>query len=240
MRLTVGPLPAAIYWRRRLLVLGALLLIVLGIVYACTGGPGAGNQAGPGPSNTTTTAPASATTTGTPTPTPTATPTPTPFTLPAEPTGPAGGTGGGEQTGPCTDGEIGLTVAASSATLTMGQAATFTLTIENISTRTCTRDIGSEQQELQLRLNGVIAWSSDDCGGRDSFEEELPPEFHRSFPIEWNGYRSRTGTGEAPSCPLEPSAQAKPDAGTYELVARLGSKFSTPVSVVISSSGAGS
>src|SRR5262249_25583714 len=37
MRLTVGPLPAAVYWRRRAAVLGGLLVIVLLIVYSCAG-----------------------------------------------------------------------------------------------------------------------------------------------------------------------------------------------------------
>jgi hypothetical protein len=237
MRLTVGPLPAAVYWRRRLLVLGVLLIIALGIVYAFTGGPGAGNRADPGPTHTPTT-PASAT--GTPTPTATPTPTPTPFTLPAdEPTGAPTSAAGGDATGPCADGEIELTAAASPPTLTTGQTATFTLVIKNISNRTCTRDIGSMPQELQLLLDGVIAWSSDDCpsGSPYPFDQEFVPGFERSFAIPWSGYRSRTGTGE-PVC--EQSAQTKPGAATYDLVARLGTKLSAPVQVVINSSGAGS
>ena len=35
MRLTVGPLPPAVYWRRRALVLGVALLVVFLIVQAC-------------------------------------------------------------------------------------------------------------------------------------------------------------------------------------------------------------
>ena len=35
MRLTVGPLPPAVYWRRRSLVLGVALLVVFLIVQAC-------------------------------------------------------------------------------------------------------------------------------------------------------------------------------------------------------------
>ncbi|WP_189080985.1 adhesin [Mangrovihabitans endophyticus] len=47
MRATVGPLPPAVYWRRRAIVLGAVLLGVIVLFVACTGGddddkPGAG------------------------------------------------------------------------------------------------------------------------------------------------------------------------------------------------------
>ncbi|HEX7744092.1 MAG TPA: hypothetical protein VF462_02355, partial [Micromonosporaceae bacterium] len=37
MRLTVGPLPPAVYWRRRAVVLGAILLFVLVLMYSCLG-----------------------------------------------------------------------------------------------------------------------------------------------------------------------------------------------------------
>lgn len=239
MRLTVGPLPAAVYWRRRLLVLGVLVLAVLVIVYSCTGGPGAGNQAGPGPSGTAsaTTTPAdsststpSASATSTPTPTPTGTPTPTAFTLPV--TNP-------DPTGPCIDEEIELTATASRTTLTLGEGANFILQIKNVSTRSCVRDIGSIPQELQLWLGETIAWSSDDCrdaqvlGPDYNFDHTFAPGSERSFEIYWNGYRSRTGT-DAKDCTA--SDQMKPDAGTYELIARLGTKHSTPTTVAIRSS----
>jgi len=40
MNLTVGPLAPAVYWRRRAFVAGALLVVVLLLVYSC-GGPAA-------------------------------------------------------------------------------------------------------------------------------------------------------------------------------------------------------
>ncbi|MBX6748205.1 MAG: hypothetical protein IRY85_00800 [Micromonosporaceae bacterium] len=230
MRLTVGPLPAAVYWRRRLLVLGALVLIVVGIVYACTRGSDADEQLSPDPASQTSESPSpTATTTPTTSPSPTLSPTPTAFTLPVS-----------DPTGPCTDDEIELTASVSQTTLVVGQGATFTLTIKNISNRSCVRDIGSIPQELQLRrADGTVAWSSDDCrdeqvyGPDYHFNETLPPDFVKKFDIYWNGYRSRTGN-DTTSC--EPSDQAKPDADTYTLVARLDTKFSQPVQVVIRTS----
>src|SRR5262249_1393218 len=156
MRLTVGPLPSAVYWRRRLVVLGGAGLVALIIVYAFTGGPdgssaapattAAAGNTHPGP------APRPATPPPPPHPPPPPTPTPTPsaFPLPAA-----------DPTGPCTDAELQLTASANPADLTVGQGATFTLTIKNISNRTCTRDIGSAPQELQLKLGDKLVWSSD-------------------------------------------------------------------------------
>ncbi|MDG4768430.1 hypothetical protein O7632_30695 [Solwaraspora sp. WMMD406] len=52
MRLTVGPLPPAIYWRRRAVVLGALLLLLFVVVYSCVGSgqSGGDGRASPDPS----------------------------------------------------------------------------------------------------------------------------------------------------------------------------------------------
>ncbi|HEY7224388.1 MAG TPA: hypothetical protein VH561_12485 [Micromonosporaceae bacterium] len=225
MRLTVGPLPPAVYWRRRMLVLGGLLLVVLVIVYACTGGPPAGGSAAPSPGSSASATPADSAS---------ASPAPTAFTLPVNtPTTAA--------TAGCTDDEIGLTAAATPATVhvsngQVGPVAEFTLKIRNISTRTCVRDIGSVPQELQLRTqDGTVIWSSDDChpAGYDDYSKNqtLTPGWERSYTVSWNGYRTRSDVG-SPTC--EPSATSVPSAGGYELVARLGTKLSATAPVAIS------
>src|SRR3712207_1808921 len=43
MRMTVGPLPPAVYWRRRALVLGAVLAVLLVLVYSCSSGSNDGD-----------------------------------------------------------------------------------------------------------------------------------------------------------------------------------------------------
>src|SRR3954452_12972344 len=111
MRLTVGPLPAAVYWRRRAVVLVGLAVLVLIASYAC-GGPttsNAGAQRTPTPTPT-----ASHFATATPithTPPPqTTTPPPTAFSLPT-----------GSAVIPCTDDELELTAGADSAQVKRGQ-----------------------------------------------------------------------------------------------------------------------
>jgi hypothetical protein len=51
MRSTVGPLPAAVYWRRRAVVLGALLLAVIVLFVSCSGGDDQDDKRGSGTSS---------------------------------------------------------------------------------------------------------------------------------------------------------------------------------------------
>jgi hypothetical protein len=215
MRLTVGPLPAAVYWRRRAVVLVGLAMIVLVISYAC-GGPSSG-------AGTTATQPSGS---AGPTPTPTTTllrpevPSPTvaspsAFTLPVA-----------AQTGPCTDAEMEVTATAAAPEVQRGQPLAVTIKIKNVSTRTCTRDIGADVQELRLNDAATTIWSSDDCGANHGHDERsFDAGTEAVFTLTWMGRRSRGGDGtvvcEAPA----------PDAATYQLVARLDQKLSTPFEI---------
>lgn len=213
MRLTVGPLPAAVYWRRRAVVLVSLAMVVLVISYSCTGpdtpasGSGAPSQSASASLAATTTKPA---------PTPTATPTPPPFTLP-----------GTAATGPCTDAEIDLSATPASESVPRGQSIDLTIKIKNTSGRTCSRDLGADQQELRILLDGnQLVWSSDDCNARKGSDvRSLAPGKEITFTLTWAGTRSRTATG-AVDCNA-----ASPNAATYQLVARLDQKLSQPVAL---------
>lgn len=225
MRLTVGPLPAAVYWRRRAVVLAGLALIVLIISYACGGSDapmaGASNNATADPTSTDRTAadpmstkpssPKPATSSPKPTATPGA------FTLP-----PAG------TDLPCADTEMAVVASAGADRVTQGQAVDVTISIKNVSNRTCKRDIGADMQELRLVSGKTTIWSSDDCGAnRGSNVSSFPPGRQVSYTLTWQGKRSRTGTG-AVNCGL-----GAPDPGSYHLVARLDQKLSEPFSLHI-------
>ena len=215
MRLTVGRLPAAVYWRRRAVVLVGLAIVTLIIAYSCGGSSSSGAespQATATSSSPTATHPAVSSPSAT---TPPPTPTPTPYVLP-HPT----------LSGPCTDDEIGLTAAANPSDAKLGQPVSFTITIKNISTRSCARDIGAEPQTLLLldATGTTTIWSSDDCNPNHSSDiETLAAGGSRSFTLTWNGYRSRSGTGQ-PTC----AGATQPDPGDYQLVARLDKKLSSP------------
>jgi hypothetical protein len=217
MRLTVGPLPAAVYWRRRAVVLVGLAMVVLIVSYSC--GAGETPTAGAGTRPTTSAA------AKTPTPTPTlqrpttSTPRPsqTPFTLPV-----------GGASGPCGDDEMTVTATAAVASVQRGQPVDVTIKIKNTGGRTCSRDIGADMQELRLLDADTIIWSSDDCNpnrGKDVRSFTAGKEF--SFTLTWKGRRSRTGTG-AVTCV---AAAATPEPAVYQLVARLGQKLGAPFSL---------
>jgi len=224
MRLTVGDLPPAVYWRRRALVVGVLVVIVVGIVYAVTADPAPPTR----PNLASTSSP-----TSTGTATGTATPTPTAFTLPvATSAGQPVSTGTGALGPNCADNEILLTATSSVPEIQVGGPSEFTLTVKNISNRTCTRNIGSIPQELRLRTaDAAIVWSSDDCatGSRYDDFQEFTPDFEKSFTVYWDGYRSRdTSGGLACERPGD-----RPPGGAYQIVARLGTLFSTATPVTL-------
>jgi hypothetical protein len=125
--------------------------------------------------------------------------------------------------GPCTDDEIELTALAAQNTVPAGTTVELTLKVKNISSRTCSRDVGAGPQELRLQDASGIVWSSDDCNSSQASDvRSFSPGTQYSFSIKWSGLRSRSGTG-APVC-----NGAAPAAGVYDLVARLDKKFSSP------------
>jgi hypothetical protein len=216
MRLTVGPLSAGVYWRRRALVFVGFAMVVLVVSYAC-GGPdvskaGVQETASASPRNPMMGGPDLTPTIQTPVlPTPTS-PQPTAFSLP--------NTGA---TGPCTDSEIDVSATAASAQVQRGQPVDVTIRIKNLSTRTCSRDVGADMQELRLMEADILVWSSDDCNPRKGNDlRSFAPSKETSFTLNWGGNRSRTGAG-AVNCAAPP-----PDPRAYQLVARLDQKLSRP------------
>jgi hypothetical protein len=212
MRLTVGPLPAGVYWRRRAVVFVGVAMVVLVVSYAC-GGPDV-SKAGSAP-----TAPATSTapvqhpsTVQTPAASKTTPPTPTAFSLPL-----AGATG------PCTDGELSLVATAANTVVRAGTPVDVTIRIKNVSSRTCSRDVGADMQELRLMDKDIVVWSSDDCSPRTGSDvRSIGPDKELSFTLSWAGSRSRTGAG-AVNC-----SAPSPQPATYQLVARLDRKLSDP------------
>jgi hypothetical protein len=219
MRLTVGPLPAAVYWRRRGVVLVGLAMVVFVAFYALSGPAGnAGTDtagSGPTPSATVTGTAAGSPAAPASTPSPTPSPTPTAYTLPV--------TGA---TGPCTDAEMDISATAPSPDATRGQSVVFTIKIKNISSRTCVRDIGADEQELMIKSVQNTIWSSDDCDANHGHtNQSFTPGYEISYGFTWQGYRSRGGDN-AVNCTIGPTLI--PVADVYQVVARLDQKYSTP------------
>jgi hypothetical protein len=233
MRLTVGPLPSAVYWRRRAIVLSAGLVLLFLVAQACMAAAASPDRLDPGG------------TSATPTGSSTAPPATGPAGRPAP--GQTGSTAAGQPDpaddpapGPvesldpaapdtCTDQEMLITAESGSASFTSGTGVQFTIRIQNRSDRTCRRDIGGDHRELYLRMGtgATRVWSTRECGAPSGSEvRELAPDFEISHFIVWQGQSSRICQGGEPA-----GGQVEP--GEYQLIARLGTAHSQPVTITV-------
>jgi hypothetical protein len=228
MRLTVGPLPPAVYWRRRVLVLGAALLALFLVAQACMAASASSERSGAPPTTqppAPTTQPPTQAPTGQPTFAPTQPATQTPTAAPATgqpPTQPAG-----EDV--CTDDEMRIVALSDLTEFRAGASVQFTIRIRNGGDRTCERDIGGSQRELFLRRGSGAdrVWSSRDCHAPTGAEVlSLRPAFEREHWTVWNGRASNRCDGGDPTGDLVAP-------GNYELVARLGTDYSEPVPITV-------
>ncbi|MCW3841656.1 hypothetical protein ONA70_16265 [Micromonospora yasonensis] len=240
MRLTVGPLPPAVYWRRRAVVLGAGLLFLIVLLYSCSRPDP--NMTGTGASPSATAAPGPTGTVLTPqSSSPSATPDDSGGNSGGSDGGqsaPAGGGSGTDDTGgapaapvagdgTCTDSEIKVTPVAVPSTAQRGTVVTLRLKIQNVSNRTCSRDVGADLQELFVKSGAEKIWSSDTCGtGKGSDVQSFTPDFERSYELGWNGRAST-------KCANGLANGAYAAAGTYQVFARVGTKLSEPVKLTI-------
>jgi hypothetical protein len=235
-----------VYWRRRAVVLGALLLAVIVLFVSC-GGEDKKPQRGQGASASLLPTPAPAGSTpevetsfsdGEPEADPSL---PAPEDLqPADPddgegVAPSGGTNGtgtnANVTAPtgtgCGDSEVSLTPMPTATSAKRGTPVVLKLKIKNISARVCTRDLGAGAQELYLDQGARKYWSSDTCNSdRSPNPQRMQPGSEYEYQVTWNGRQSSKCTGAQPAGPAPPQGQ-------YELRARLATKISEPVVLTV-------
>jgi hypothetical protein len=222
MNLTVGPLPPAVYWRRRALVAGVLLVLVLLLSYSCGGSSGSGAN-GQQRGNTAANGPDPAVSELRP-----QTGSPPSSDAPSVAPAPASSASVQNAVAPvsdfCADTEMQLTPTGQKI---VGGSFPyqFTLRIKNISDRTCKRDVGADPQEMHVMQNGQTLWSSDSCQkvhGQPDIRT-FPPGIEDTFTIGWDGT-----VGAACN-----NKQAAP-VGTYQVVAKLDTKLSAPANFAVS------
>jgi hypothetical protein len=241
----MGPLPAPVYWRRRVLVLAAALAAIL-VLWLLTGSSqpdtGSGQSAAGPVGNTTpagtttlagTTAPPGAATSSPAAPSETLVATP-PAVDPGRPGDgdagaqtPSGSAASTEAAVPptCPDGALRLVVAPGRPDYPVGALPQITLSVRNVSRGTCSRDLAASQQEVLLYAGRTRLWSSNDCypgGGQDI--QALAPGEHDSYSVTWSGLSSQ------PKCA---GHRSRVGPGRYSLIARIGTLRSPPAALTL-------
>ncbi|MGH3714618.1 MAG: hypothetical protein ACRDT4_14335 [Micromonosporaceae bacterium] len=226
MKLTVGPLPAAVYWRRRAVVLGGVLIVVLWLGYACTG---SGSGANPASGD----AKPSSSPVHYPSEEPSEDPPPEgggdatgPSADPSASGSPGSGSGNGGAAPACTDSDLRIVPRPAHAQTPEGARLRIDLVITNVSSRSCKADIGADRQEVRLLHNAQRVWSSDDCNPQTGSHVEVlaPRQAVERFWVTWDGKTS------APKCEGDRKVV---QSGSYTVVARLGNVTSKPVTVKV-------
>ncbi|WP_433600840.1 hypothetical protein ACQPXH_03280 [Nocardia sp. CA-135953] len=209
-----GPLPPEIYWRRRALAVGVLvvaLALVIWLVLTVTRG-------GDSPGTTKAAATSSASATNKPAGA-SSSPPPTTGESSAKPTGTTAAAASASQVaaGICPDQSLAVKVTVEQPTYKTGENPVFGVVITNISSTACSRDVGSGLQQVSVTsLDGQRRlWSSTDCypdGAPDV--RTLNRGEQAAFMVTWSGSTSQ------PNCAGD-RVQVPP--GAYAVVAQLGS-----------------
>lgn len=120
----------------------------------------------------------------------------------------------------CTDSAILVEATTDSSTYRVGKEPVLSLSIENVGSVACLRDVGPRANELEVKSGGYHVWSSDDCSSNNKTKiVTLEPGDKVASTITWNGQLSE------PGCP-EISTAAK--VGRYEVIGRNLDVFSEP------------
>ena len=149
-----GPLPARVYWTRRLFLLGVLVALVVGVARLLGGGadPGAAS-ARPAPSPT-----------GSPSPTPSGTESAAPAgaaptTNPSQAAVPPA-----EPSGPCQDSDVQVAPAVRDPAYA-GRRVRFTLELTSLRTPACTWEVSAKSVVLKVTSGDDRIWTTQDCPG---------------------------------------------------------------------------
>ncbi len=229
MRMTVGPLAASVYWRRRAIVLGAVLLVILLTMWACTGGTtgqntGSGShsgKSGTGGHRSSSAGPSDGAVGGVG----------SDGLDPASPRPAAqqgGSSPGPAPTGPvphCGDPDLSVTTRTSHPRIPAGSYPLLYLTIRNEASHACTRDIGADQQELWIMQGKARIWSSNDCDPNHGTDiRRFDPGTAVVFHLSWDSRTSSEGCH---------GTRRVVGPGSYQLVGRLGSKSGKPLTFTL-------
>jgi len=182
-----GPEPPSVYWVRRVAVVLVVLTVLVALWWLIAGRSGSDAAVTPAASSSSTATPAASVT-------------PTTNTSPVAAPDPSN---------LCPDTSIGVTATTDSSTYPVGATPRLTLTIQNIGSFACTRDIGPKANSLTITSGGFPVWSSDACNASKTTKPSVLEAGEKvASSITWDGRLS-------PSNCSKQGALAK--AGSYDL-----------------------
>jgi hypothetical protein len=182
------------------------------------------------PSSTTTAPPTSQTGSPTQTPAPTAGPEPSPPISATAPPPTAAAAPPAPQPPaappPCPDASFGVYVETGAPEYRVGEKPLLRLVLANNGAAACARDISRSLRELVIMgADGARLWSSNDCYSRSGGDTRLlEPGQRLAFTVTWAGRTS------APGCPVR---RGTVQAGTYQVVGRVGGLVGQPVPLIL-------
>lgn len=203
LRHPVGPEPPSVYWKRRAIVVGAVLLVLIGLIMLWPSGGSSNTSAASSPS-----------------PRPSASGGPSPAASPkssgsAAPSPTSSVTASASASAvpsttavtDCKDSEISVATAVDTEAPKAGSEVTFTMTIANNSGAPCKRDVGAAVNRIEVTSGGYHVWASDDCSpGGPNQVETIPAGQAFAVQAVWPGTVTQTGC---------PTPQQKSQPGTY-------------------------
>lgn len=162
-----GPEPPSVYWVRRLAVVLVVITVLAGLWWLVAGRSGSDAAASPDPTSS-----ASVTPEPSPSTSVTQTAAPDPSTL-------------------CPDSSIAVAATTDASTYPVGATPRLTLTIQNVGTFACTRDIGPKANSLTITTGGFPVWSSDACNASTTSKPAIMQAGEKvATSITWNGRES--------------------------------------------------
>lgn len=186
-----GPERPAVYWRRRLIVFGVLLaviVLVIVLIVRLASGPGTENTAAR----------------TTPTPTATPAPSPAPEASTTAPIDEAATTDPGSAAA-CTADQIRVEAVVNGTSFAADELPQLSLSVTNTGSAACTMNAGTSQQVFTVSSGEEPYWTSTDCQTAPSDQQVLlePGKTVSSNPpITWDRTRSAPDTCDQPRDPV--------------------------------------
>lgn len=214
----VGPLPPRVYWVRRLLLIGAVVLVVALVAAVVSKVAGAGEPDGA------TGKPAAASTSGAGDG--------KKVTQEVKDAASGDADKGGTEEAPetpgdvpaCAKGDVGIKLSADGETF-KGRNVKFALEVTNTSDRSCLIDVTHKTRELVIMSGPARVWGSADCVAPEPRMLLLAAGQSDKAALTWKRVRSE------PGCPTK-GVEAKP--GTYRATATVLGRASDEVVLVLS------